>query len=132
MRYLAALLLLAALADPAAAGTRLCNANLASATCGNVCDASGDGLLYYSLSRTDPDGAGPRVSLSDKVGGALCDLFNYQATLADGAPNPESCPQFADRMLAAAIREYVVRWLDKQDAAGKDERLAVDPVPEID
>lgn len=118
--------------DRTSAEIRLCNNNLASATCGNVCDSNGDGLIYFSLSRDDPDGAGPRLSLSDKVSTAMCGQFKYQATLPDGTPNPQTCAQFADEQIARLIREHVTHWLREQDAVGADSRLAADPVPEIE
>lgn len=131
-RYFLIALLLAIVAAPAFAGARLCNATLASATCSNVCNAAGDGLLYFSISRTDPDGAGPLVSLSDELSAALCATFNYQTTVAGGGANPESCASFAERMIRDRFREWLANYRERQEEVKKQAAIAANPAPAID
>lgn len=108
---------------PLYAGTRNCNATLASGTCNNICSAGGDALLYFSISQTDPDGAGPLLPLSTRLVEALAWAFNYQ----EGA---ETKVQFAERVIRENIfRELILRHDNHLEELAKQARLAANPPP---
>lgn len=122
-RTLLTLLVSALVACPLAAGTRNCNATLASGTCNNICSAGGDALLYFSISQTDPDGAGPLLPLSTRLVEALAWAFNYQ----EGA---ETKVQFAERVIRENIfRELILRHDNYLEELAKQARLAANPPP---
>jgi hypothetical protein len=79
----------------AQAGTRSCSAALVTA---GICVNASDVLVFYSLSTTDPDGAGPRVSVATQVVEGCAIHYGYQVTIG-GIANPEAKTAFCDRML---------------------------------
>ncbi len=54
-----------------------------------------------------PDAVAPRV-IDD-----ICKRFSYRPTI-DGAPNPETKPQFTKRMIVRTVKE----WVKDEEAAG--------------
>lgn len=123
LRTLTIITLLALLPTSTLAATRNCNATLASVTCNNVCSNSGDALLFYSIPTTDPDGAGPLLSVSTRLIEAISWSYNYQA----GA---ETKAQFAERMIRQRIfPDLISAWENFLDEQAKAARLLSNPVP---
>lgn len=81
------------------AGIRNCNASLVT---GGICNSSTDGLLFFSLSTTDPDGAGPRVSQAIQVQEGCALLYQYQSTI-NGVSNPETKAAFCERTIRVLL-----------------------------
>ncbi len=89
------LALLSLAAVPASAGVRNCTSALVT---GGICNAASDGLLFFSMSTVDPDGAGPRVAPATQVQEGCALMYQYQATI-NGSPNSETRAQFCERAL---------------------------------
>jgi len=88
-------IILAIVSSSVFAGVRNCTSALVTA---GLCTSATDVLLSYSLPTVDPDGAGPRVSVTTQVQEGCALWYGYQATI-NGSPNPESKALFCDRMI---------------------------------
>jgi hypothetical protein len=128
MRRFLILAALALLASPALAGNVQCTGPMVT---GGFCPDTTHRLLFYPIPNTDPDGAGPKVGLAAELADAICDVDNYQPTLEDGAPNPETCVQFADRRVKEHLRDFLRRYREQAAEATKQATLDADPVPEL-
>lgn len=130
MRRLILTIALAVIAAPALAGNGTCTA--ARVTDG-LCPNTSHRLLFYAIPNNDPDGAGPRKGMAVEIADAICSpgIGNYQATLEDGAPNPESCADFADRWIKEFLREKIRQYLKAQKDADAAAALAAETVPEL-
>lgn len=114
------LLLLPAVAQ---ANVRNCNAALVTA---GICANATDQLVYYSLSTTDPDGAGPQRSLAVRLLDSICLVENYQSA-TDGTK-----AEFADRVLKERVLNYYMhREQDLTFVGTKPAYEQADPVPVI-
>jgi len=98
-RIAAALFALLALASPAAASVRACTTALVTA---GLCNSTSDVLVSYSLPTTDPDGAGPRVSIRDQIVEGCALTFGYSA-LVNGSANPETKAAYCDRVIRTVL-----------------------------
>lgn len=127
-RYLILASLAFALAAPALAGNTACTSQMVT---GGLCVDTSHRLLFYSIPNADPDGAGPKVGLAAELADAICDVDNYQETVEDGEPNPETCAQFADRRIKENLREFLRRYREAAAEAAKQAALEADPVPEL-
>lgn len=128
MRYALTLALLALAATAAHAGNAACTSQMVT---GGFCVDTTHRLLFYSIPNADPDGAGPKVGLAAELADAICDVDNYQPTIEDGQPNPETCSQFADRRIKEHLRNFLRRYREAAAEAAKQAALEADPVPEL-
>jgi hypothetical protein len=98
-----------------------------------LCPNTSHRLLFYPIPNADPDGAGPRKGMAVEIADAICSpsIGNYQATLEDGAPNPETCADFADRWIKSYLRQKVLDYLKAQKDADAAAALAAETVPEL-
>ncbi len=120
------LLLLTAL--PAAGGVRACNSALVT---GGICNSASDGLLFFSMSTVDPDGAGPRVSQATQVQEGCALMYQYQATV-NGAPNTETKSQFCERMIRQVLfRAFQDFYYRATADAARDAALALTPADAV-
>jgi hypothetical protein len=125
MRKLLALCLLL-LAAPASGSVRNCTAALVTA---GICASATDVLLAYSISTTDPDGAGVKLAPSVALVEGIAFQFNYQATVG-GVANPESKSQFADRMMRSEVLpNYYRLWIRRLADLDRQAREDADPTP---
>lgn len=128
MRHALAFALLALAATAAQAGNTACTTQLVN---GGLCVNSSHRLLFFSIPNADPDGAGPKVGLAAELAAAICDVDNYQPTVEDGQPNPETCAQFADRRIKENLRGFLRRYREAAAEAAKQAAIEADPVPEL-
>lgn len=121
---------LAVLAAPALAGNIACTQSHVNA---GFCPTTSHRLLYYAIPNDDPDGAGPRKGMAVEIADAICSpgIGNYQATLEDGAPNPESCADYADKWIKSYLRQKVFDYLKAQKDAAAAAAQAAETVPEL-
>lgn len=118
MKKLVLSLCLMALAAPAAAGTKACNATLVAQ---GVCRVNSNVLLYFDAP------AAFWTSLATQI----CATQGYQATLPNGDPNPQTCNQFAQVWLKGVLMN--VEKSGRAVAAGNVAREAVlaEPNPDV-
>jgi hypothetical protein len=112
-------------ATAAYAGVRNCTTTLVTA---NVCAASTDQLLYYSVS----------PAIGTRLVDAIAVAEHYDAVVACASgvpgctePNPETKTQFADRIIKSRLKAYMESALDAAGEAAKAAAIAADPVPVI-
>ena len=122
-RILAVVFIVAAIPQQAYAGIRSCSSVLVT---GGICTTASDGLLYFSLSTSDPDGAGPRVSVSTQVQEGCAVYFQYQP-LINGLANPESKAVFCERQLRVLFKTFGDFYYRKIADNARDATLALTP-----
>lgn len=115
-------------ASAALAGVRNCTPALVTA---GLCTSTSDVLLSYSLPTTDPDGAGPRVSVATQVQEGCALWYGYQATI-NGSSNPESKSAFCDRMLRTdVLKRFADLYYNSLAEAVKQNQLTATPTDTI-
>ena len=110
--------LLFALAAPAAAGVMSCTSQMTTA---GLCRDDANRLLFFDMT----------VSDMIKVRDGICTSYNYQATI-DGAPNPESCGEFAQRRIKKFLVDMYRNGVAKQAAQDALEDAQNDPTNTVD
>jgi len=110
------------------AGVRNCTSALVTA---GLCTSATDVLLTFSLPTTDPDGAGPRVSITIQVQEGCALWYGYQATI-NGSPNPESKALFCDRMIRTdVLKRFADIYYNSLAEALKQTQLTATPTDTI-